>query len=64
MQKLFAKSSSDSASKFKFLAFVEAHQQRTKILTRPFRVGVSANDEFLLSMELNLDPNSGSVASL
>jgi hypothetical protein len=63
-QKLFAESGSDSASKFYLVAFVEDHQQSAKILSRPLRLGVATNDEFLLLMEFNLDPSSGAPSGL
>ena len=63
-KKFFAKAGSDSASKFKFLAFVKAHKQRAKILSRPFRFGVSADNKFLLLMELDFDPCSGALSGL
>ena len=51
VQEFFAKPGSNPASKFKFLAFVEADKQRTKILPSPFRCfGIAANDEFLVSL--------------
>jgi hypothetical protein len=50
VQKLVAKPSPNSASKFKFLSFVEADQKRTKMFPRSFRFGIAANDEFLLSL--------------
>ena len=40
-QKFVAKASSDSASKFKFLALIETDEQRAKILPRSFRFGVT-----------------------
>ena len=43
-QKFIAEAAPDSARKFKFLAFIETHQQSTKILPRAFRFGVPAND--------------------
>jgi hypothetical protein len=42
--------SSDSASKFKLLALVEANKQSAEIFPRPFRFGEAADDEFLLSL--------------
>jgi hypothetical protein len=50
--------------KFKFVAFVEANKQRAKILTRAFRLGVSADNKFLLLMELELDPSSAALSGL
>ncbi len=61
-QKFLTKASSDSASKFKFLPFVEADKQRAKILSRPLRLGVPADNKFLLLMEL--DPCSASFPGL
>jgi hypothetical protein len=58
-QKLFAEPGSDSAGKFQVLAFVKANEQGAEMLSRPFRFGVTANDEFLLFMELDFDPCSG-----
>jgi len=49
-QKFVAKAGPDSASKFKILSFIETHQQSAKILPSPFRFGIAANDEFLLSL--------------
>ena len=63
-KKLFAEAGSDSAGKFKFLAFVEANKQRAKILSRAFRLGVSADNKFLLLMELDFDPCSGALSGL
>jgi hypothetical protein len=63
-QKLIAKAGSDSTSKFKFVPFVKTNKQRAKILSRSFRLGVSANDEFLFLMELKLDPSSAGLSSL
>jgi hypothetical protein len=42
----------------------EAHQQRTKILPTAFRFSVAANDEFLLLVELDLDPCAGAFSRL
>jgi hypothetical protein len=64
IRKLFAKAGSDSASKFEFLAFVEANKQRAKIFSGTFRLGVSADDEFLLLIQLKLDPCSAAFAGL
>jgi hypothetical protein len=50
VEEFFAEPSSDSASKFKFLALIETHQQSAKILPSPFRFGITADDEFLLSL--------------
>jgi len=57
-QKLIAKASSDSASKFEILAFVKANEQRAKRFPRSFRFCVPADDEFLLLMKLELYPCS------
>jgi len=62
LRSFFAKASSYSASKFKFLAFVEANKQRAKILTRPLRLGVFADNKFLLLMEVELEPCSGAFS--
>jgi hypothetical protein len=47
-QKLIAEAGSNSASKFEILAFVKANKHRAEIFPRPFRFGVSADDELLL----------------
>ena len=50
MEEFFAEPSSDSASKFKFLAFIETNKYRAKVFPRSFRFGEAANAEFLLSL--------------
>jgi hypothetical protein len=63
-QKFVAKASSDSASKFKFLAFIKTNQQRAKMFSRLFRFGVPTDDECLLLMELSFDPCSRALPGL
>ena len=63
-QKLFAKPGSDSASKFKLLTLVKADEQRAEIFPRAFGFGVSADDELLLQMQLDLDPCSAAFSGL
>jgi len=41
------------------LAFVKANEQRAETFPRPFGFGISANHEFLLLVELDLDPCPG-----
>jgi len=61
-QKLFAKAGSHSASKFELLCLHrKTHKQRTKMLPSPFGFGISADDEFLLQVELDFDPCSGAL---
>ena len=40
------------------------HKQRTKMLPSPFGFGISADDGFLLQVELDFDPCSGALAGL
>ena len=63
-QKLIAKTGSDSPAEFELLSFVEADKQCAEELTRPFRLGVSPDDKFLLQMQLYLDPCSGTLSRL
>ena len=59
-QKLFTEPGSDSAGKTQVLAFVKANEQGAEVLSGPFRLGIAPDHEFLLFMELNFDPCSGS----
>jgi hypothetical protein len=43
---------------------VKANEQCAEMFPRSFRFGVSADDEFLLLMQLNLDPCSASLSGL
>jgi hypothetical protein len=63
-QKLIAKAGPDPAAEFEVLAFVKADQERAEIFPRPFRFGVSADDEFLLLMKLEFDPCSAALSGL
>jgi hypothetical protein len=63
-QKLFAEAGSDSPGEFKALAFVKANEQCAEVFPRPFRLGISADHEFLFLVELDLDPYSGPSSGL
>jgi hypothetical protein len=64
VQEFFAKTGPNSASKFKSLPFVETNKQRAKMFPRSFGFGVAADHEFLLLVELHLDPRSASLSCL
>jgi hypothetical protein len=51
---LFAATCSNPSAKFEFLAFVGSNKKRTEMFSGAFGFSVSANDKFLLSMELIL----------
>ena len=59
-QKLFAVPGADPSGEFQVFAFVKAGEQGAEMFPRPFGLGIAANHEFLLLMELNFDPRSGS----
>ena len=61
-QRLFAETRSDPTGELKALAFVKANQQSAEMFPRPFGLGKSADNEFLLLVELDLDPCSGAFA--
>jgi hypothetical protein len=57
-KKLIAKAGSDSSGEIQVLAFVKTDKQRAEIFPAAFRMGISADHEFLLKMQLELDPGA------
>ena len=58
-KKLIAKAGSDSSGEFQVLAFVKTDKQRAEIFPAAFRIGIPADHELLLKMQLELDPGAG-----
>ena len=61
-QKLFAKTRADRPDEFGLLAFVKTDQQSAEMFPGPFGLGITANHEFLLLVELVFEPYLGAFA--
>src|SRR5258706_8178782 len=60
----FAEARAYFARELEAFFLVAADQQRAKMFSAAFRIGVAANDHFLLLEQLDLDPGSASFAGL
>ena len=63
-QKLLAEAGPDSAGEFEPFAFVKIDKQRAEMFPTAFGIGISADYELLLQVQLDLDPRSGAFAGL
>ena len=63
-QKLLTEAGPDSAGEFEPFAFVKADKQRAEMFPTAFGIGISADYELLLQVQLDLDPRSGAFAGL
>jgi len=57
-EQIFIEAGADFTCKFEFFAFVNANQERAKILAGTFRIGVATDHELLFLLELKLDPGA------
>jgi len=62
MQKLVIKTSAHFAAKFQLLALVKPQQQRAKVFPGTLRIGVAADDEFLLPVKFKFYPLAAAPA--